>query len=294
VSKPYFGLHEYPEFYSKEIKAWVPAEITAITRGADPRTLVGRDSASGKYVLINTLSGNGYWLKGSAQPNGATGIRVPESIVPRLFGVNGNKKLIRIRIREVPERLQLAARELTIIENTDGQQASSQSAERTEPESQVAGVSTQSSPVAVKRWVSNHIDGARGNIRTSPSGETVVSILSPGEKEWSTQAAALTDDLQDGQLYIVNFSAKADSERRAVVTAQEDGPPYAEVGAKPKAIMLGTEYQRYQITFRAQSVSGKTVRVLALNLGGTSRSGPGIVSLKDLTVQKHETEVTRQ
>ena len=113
------------------------------------------------------------------------------------------------------------------------------------------------------------------------AGETRVSLLKVPEVSWHAQLHWAGLNLQEGQLYTVEFSARSDKPRRIPMSVRLTKPDWHNCGLMEDA-ELGAQWKTFSYTFRASQVEPGAVRFDMVVGGGMA----GDFSIKNLTLRR--------
>ena len=136
--------------------------------------------------------------------------------------------------------------------------------------------------VPLEAWRSHAVEGAEGTMEVLPDGAVKLTTTKVGREPWGHAAWVASAAVEDGGEYLISFEAKADAPRRLWVFAELNERPWSPAGLDEKNVALGTEWQRYTLTFRATGVAGRSVRIPSFFVGDR----PGTVYIRRLTVRR--------
>ena len=122
----------------------------------------------------------------------------------------------------------------------------------------------------------------------APAGRVLrVHPIQTDKTDWHLQLHFTGLNLQEGQLYTLNFAARAEAARNVTVGARRDVDPWSFVGLDAPAA-LDTNWKRFSYSFRAKEVAANHTRIsfmfgnsaVDFQLGDVSlRSGGGGIEL---------------
>jgi hypothetical protein len=138
-------------------------------------------------------------------------------------------------------------------------------------------------PVSLGRWTSLAMDGAQGASTELPDKTLWISTTQTGKNIWSRQEWVPSNEINDGERYLITFEAKADIRRNIQINAGLVGSPYTLVGLD-KDVEIGTAYKKYSFTFKPKGATGKSVKMPAFIVG----KDLGDIYIRDLQVKKAE------
>lgn len=118
-------------------------------------------------------------------------------------------------------------------------------------------------------------------VTNNSDGETRISLLKAPEVSWHAQLHWAGLNLQEGQLYTVEFSARSDKPRRIPLSVRLTKPDWHNCGLMEDA-ELGAQWKTFSYTFSASQVEPGAVR-FDMVVGGGS---PGDFSIKNLTLRR--------
>ena len=118
-------------------------------------------------------------------------------------------------------------------------------------------------------------------VTSGSAGETQISLLKVPEVGWHAQLHWAGLNLQEGQLYTVEFSARSDQPRRLPLSVRLTKPDWHNCGLAEDA-ELGPQWKIFSYTFRASQVEPGAVRFDMVVGGGSA----GDFSIKNLTLRR--------
>ena len=117
-----------------------------------------------------------------------------------------------------------------------------------------------------KDWTEEIHDGVKADFsfdtgdKSDGSGSLRVDIAQVGSDESMLQYKQLGIKLEQGKTYAITFKAKADEERKAVVSFCKDTTPWTNYGLR-NTIPLTTEWKQYKFVFTASATTDEDTRL---------------------------------
>lgn len=118
-------------------------------------------------------------------------------------------------------------------------------------------------------------------VTNGDAGETKIILRKMPETSWHAQLQWPGLNLNEGQLYTLELSARSDSPRRLPVSVRLNKSDWHNCGLDEEA-ELGTQWKTFTFVFRARQVGPNSVRIDMVVGGGP----PGEFSIKNLSLRR--------
>jgi hypothetical protein len=102
-------------------------------------------------------------------------------------------------------------------------------------------------------WEMHTFEGAEARIQPE-EGVVKITVQKPGKERWHVQLQQGNVALKEGESYILNFRARADSPRTILVTAQRVNEGFNGIGLESE-VTLGKEWKKYTLRFTAKDIA---------------------------------------